>query len=137
MSGDSQPCRAYIMKTPFTKTRIAEETAQRLATLVKSLKGWNLVSGLYSLEHRTPEEDLVHALAVEAREIVLISIRLTCRLGELLLQEADNKPTRLIQQLNELDEREKRLAVLCRKALREVGDTPPPKPTPHGKGVAA
>ncbi len=123
------------MKTPFTITLFAEEPAQRLATLGKRRKGWNRVSGLYSLEHRTPEEDLVHALAVEAREIVLISIRLTCRLGELLLQEADNKPTRLIQQLNELDEREKHLAVLCRKALREVSDTTHPKPTPNGKGA--
>ena len=105
------------MKSIVTKTRIAEDTSKRIAELVTALKGWNLISGLYSLDHRSPAEDIVHALAVEAREIILISIRLTCRWGELALREDTAKLTRLELQLANLAEREKNIARQCHKAF--------------------
>ncbi len=117
------------MKSIVTKTRIAENTSKRITELVTALKGWNLISGLYSLDHRSPAEDIVHALAVEAREIVLTAIRLTCRWGELALREDTSKLTHLEQQLANLSEREKHLARQCHQALRSTDY--------HGKGVEA
>ncbi len=134
------------MTNIVTKTRIAEETSERLTALVKSLKGWNLVSGLYSHERRSPAEDIVHALAVEAREIVLIAIRLTCHLGGLALSGDERKIARLRQRLTELDTREKHLATRCYKALNAAPEEAPAMSSapcyihviiPHGKGVAA
>lgn len=61
--------------------QIIEDTQHRLGELTKSLKGWNLIGGLFS-EARTSEEDIAHALAVEGRELVKNSLRLTFALGE-------------------------------------------------------
>lgn len=99
-----------------TTTRIAEDTTRRLSELVKSLKGWNLIVGLYE-EKQNVQDDLVHAYANEARELVLMSLRLTFELGVAAMKERHERFDNLLQRLDSLDEREKTLSALCRKAL--------------------
>lgn len=107
------------MKQSTNKNNIAEDATSRLVELSESLKGWNLISGLYS-QPESHAEDVVHALAVEAREIVLLSIRLTFKLGEAGMAGREQRFQNLLNRLAELDEREAKLAAACRKALAEV-----------------
>lgn len=104
------------MNSIANKTRIAGDTSHRLGELTKSLKGWNLLVGLYE-DTRSSQDDLIHAYAVEARELVLLSLRLTFELGTAGLQGNKSRFDHLLKRLEELDERERKLAVLCRDVI--------------------
>lgn len=101
------------------KTRIAEDTQKRLEELTKSLKGWNLITGLYC-DRNSHEDDVVHALALEAREIVLKSITNTFELGVAALKDQDSTFQALLRVLADLDDREAKLAALCRTAMTGI-----------------
>lgn len=107
------------MNSIANQTRIAEDTSRRLGELIKSLKGWNLMTGLYEETHST-QDDLIHAYANEARGLVLISLRLTFELGAAGIRGDTRRFNRLLQKLDQLDKREKKLGTLylesmCRK----------------------
>lgn len=99
--------------------QIIEDSQHRLGELTKSLKGWNLIGGLFS-EARTSEEDIAHALAVEGRELVKNSLRLTFALGEAAMRGDAKRVERLVHVLDQLDSRESRLAGLCQNAIRQT-----------------
>lgn len=99
------------------KTRIAEDTSHRLGELTKSLKGWNLIAGLFEYT-RSSQDDLIHAYAREARELVLLSLRLTFELGSAGIKGNKSRFDHLLKRLEELDEREQKLADLCREVMR-------------------
>lgn len=109
--------RHSSMNPIANKTRIAEDTSHRLGELTKSLKGWNLIAGLYE-DTRSSHDDLIHAYANEARELVLLSLRLTFELGAAGMKENKSRFEHLLKRLNELDEREKKLASFCREVMR-------------------
>lgn len=105
-------------------TRIADDLATDSTSLVKKLKGWNLIIGLYSEPSRT-EEDLVHAYAQEARDIVQMMVRVLCDMTSAALRGKTERAAHMKSRLVQMAEREKHLATLCNTQLntlaKEVG----------------
>ncbi len=109
-----------MSNTNTNKTRLAGHTCLRLLQLCRSLKAWNLIAGLYATSN-SPAEDLVHALATEARGLVLRSFVLTLRHAASVIEGCDREQAdKLMQEMLQLDAREKRMAALCRDALGKV-----------------
>ncbi len=109
-----------MSNTNTNKTRLAGHTCLRLLQLCRSLKAWNLIAGLYATSN-SPAEDLVHALATEARALVLRSFVLTLRHAASVIEGGDQKQSdQLMQEMLQLDAREKHMATLCRDALGKV-----------------
>ncbi len=109
-----------MSNTNTNKTRLAGHTCLRLLQLCRSLKAWNLIAGLYA-NSNSPAEDLVHALAAEARALVLRSFVLTLRYAAAVIEGCEREQSdQLMQELLQLDAREKHMATLCRDALGKV-----------------
>lgn len=107
-----------MSKLPPPRQFVAD-IQRRLGELARSLEGWNLLACLFS-ESRTTEEDLTHALAIEARELVRSSLRLTFALGEAGMKGDGKRFSRLLGILDQLDARERRLAFLCRSCIQST-----------------
>lgn len=106
----------------LNNTRITEELIQRLEELFESLKGWNLISNLYS-EPSCHEEDLVHALAVQARAVVLQSICITLKIALSGLSRRSELYYKQLGQLDVLTKREKKLCAMCKLAFSNVEES--------------
>lgn len=100
------------MKTLSNKTRKAEEISQQITNLVKSLKGWNLISGLFYAGDK-PEDVVIYALAKEARDITIRLLELTYKLGEVTMQGDVEAYRRLKATLAPLYKREAVISNAC------------------------
>lgn len=102
-------------------TRIAEEVGAEALTKANRVKGWNLICGLYSEPH-SPDEDLAHAYASEARELSLHGLRLTCARAEAGLKGNSKRYDSLTKAIEEISKRERHLSALCREAIRNAAN---------------
>lgn len=100
-------------------TRIAEEIGAEAQVKANRVKGWNLICCLYS-ESRSAEEDLAHAYAVEARDLCILGLRLTCARAEAGIRGNQKKYERLTKAIEEITKREMHLSALCRESIREA-----------------
>lgn len=100
-------------------TRIAEELATNSEALVKKLKGWNLIIGLYSEPNRI-KEDFIHAYAQEARDIVQMMERVLCDITSAALRGKTERAENLKRRLGQMTEREKHLSILCNTQLNTL-----------------
>ena len=105
------------MLTNNSPSKIASDTVARLTELKDSLRGWNVLCSVHE-PPKNGDEDIAHALAVEGRELVMKSLRLTFELGAAGMKENKSRFEHLLKRLNELDEREKKLASFCREVMR-------------------
>lgn len=97
-------------------TKTVEDLAQDSAGLLQKLKGWNLIAGLYE-EPGSKDEDLVHAYAQQARDIVVQMVRLMCERVTAALKGKAGRHENLTRKLQDLGERERNLCTLCHQAL--------------------
>lgn len=102
-------------------TKITEDLAQDSAGLLQKLKGWNLISGLYEETDNTGE-DLVRAYSRQARDIVVMMVRLTAERAVAGLKGNKGRVKNLTARLRDLAEREKQLSTLCHQALKSLPD---------------
>jgi hypothetical protein len=100
-------------------TRIAEETGATAQSKANRIKGWNLICCLYS-ESRSREEDLIHAYAVEAREVCIAGLRLVYARAEAGLRGNKERYERLGRTIEQLFEREMYLSSLCRESIKKT-----------------
>lgn len=96
--------------------KTVEDLAQDSAGLLQKLKGWNLISGLYEYPENK-DEDLVHAYAQQARDIVVQMVRLMCERVTAALKGKAGRHENLTRKLQDLGERERNLCTLCHQAL--------------------
>ena len=106
------------MKDIIIKTRKAEETSQQIAHLVKALKGWNLISGLFYAGEE-PEDVVIYALAKEARDITMRLLELTHKLGEAAIRGDIEAYKRLKATLVPLYKREAVISSTCQEKLKQ------------------
>ena len=104
------------MESYKNRTQIVEDLAQDSAGLLQKLKGWNLISGLYEYPENK-DEDLVHAYAQQARDIVVQMVRLMCERVTAALKGKAGRHENLTRKLQDLGERERNLCSLCHQAL--------------------
>lgn len=97
-------------------TKMVEDLAQDSAGLLQKLKGWNLIAGLYE-EPGSKEEDLVHAYAQQARDVVVMMVRLMCERVTAALKGRSERHANLTARLRDLAERERSLGELCQRSL--------------------
>lgn len=102
-----------------SKSKMCTDTIARLGELVESWRGWNVLCAVNE-QPRNEQEDIAHALAVEGRELVKNSLRLTFALGEAAMRGDAKRVERLVHVLDQLDSRESRLAGLCQNAIRQT-----------------
>lgn len=113
--GKKKPLR-NDMESYATTTKTVEDLAQDSAGLLQKLKGWNLISGLYEYPENK-DEDLVHAYAQQARDIVVQMVRLMCERVTAALKGKAGRHENLTRKLQDLGERERNLCSLCHQAL--------------------
>lgn len=106
------------MKSTTNKTRKAEEISLQISDLVKSLKGWNLISGLFYASDK-PEDVVIYALAKEARDITVRLLELTYKLGEVTMQGEVEAYRRLKATLAPLYKREAVISKACLEKLKQ------------------
>lgn len=104
------------MFTNNSLSKIASDAVARLTELKDSLRGWIVLCSVHE-PPKNGDEDIAHALAVEGRELVIKSLRLTFELGAAGLRGNKSRFDQLLKRLEELDERERKLAVLCREVM--------------------
>ena len=107
-----------IMKPIKNKTRIAEEICQQIANLVKSLKGWNLISGLFYAGNE-PEDIVIYALAREARDLTIRLLELTYKLGVAAMRDDEESYRRIKATLEPLYVREAAISNACLEKLKQ------------------
>ncbi len=107
-------------KTGPMSTRTTAEIIGQLSEHRKQLEGWKLVVGLYS-ERRSTEEDLIHAYAVEACELMQRAMRMLFELGAASIMQQRSSCEHLRRCIAEHDERAVVLAKLCRQVLGNDG----------------
>lgn len=107
-----------IMNPITNKTRKAEEISQQIANLVKTLKGWNLISGLFYAGEE-PEDVVIYALAKEARDITMRLLELTHKLGEAAIRGDIEAYKRLKVTLAPLYKREAVISSTCQEKLKQ------------------
>lgn len=111
-----------IMKPIKNKTRIAEEICQQIANLVKSLKGWNLISGLFYAGNE-PEDIVIYALAREARDLTIRLLELTHKLGSAAMRDDEESYRRTKATLESLYAREAAISNACLEKLKQSAKT--------------
>ena len=102
-------------------TKITEELASDSAGLLQKLKGWNLISGLYEETDNTGE-DLVRAYSRQARDIVVMMVRLTAERAVAGLKGNKGRVKNLMARLRDLAEREASLATMCNVKLKALAN---------------
>jgi len=110
------------MKPITNKTRKAEEISQQAANLVQSLKGWNLISGLFYAGN-DPEDVVIYALAKEARDLTIRLLELTYKLGTAAMQDNEESYRRTRATLEPLYEREAAISSACLEKLKQSAKT--------------
>lgn len=110
------------MKPIKNKTRIAEEICQQIANLVKSLKGWNLISGLFYAGNE-PEDIVIYALAREARDLTIRLLELTHKLGSAAMRDDEESYRRTKATLESLYAREAAISNACLEKLKQSAKT--------------
>lgn len=106
------------MNTLSNKTRKAEEISQQITHLVKALKGWNLISGLFYASEE-PEDVVIYAMAKEARDITIRLLELTYKLGEVTMRGDIEAYKRLKATLAPLYKREAVISSTCQEKLKQ------------------
>lgn len=106
------------MNTLSNKTRKAEELSQQITHLVKALKGWNLISGLFYASEE-PEDVVIYAMAKEARDITMRLLELTHKLGEAAIRSDIEAYKRLKATLAPLYKREAVISRACQGKLKQ------------------
>jgi len=106
------------MKDIIIKTRKVEEICQQIAHLVKSLKVWNLISGLFYAGNES-EDGIIYALSEEAREITNRLLELICKPGEAAMQGDTEAYKRLKATLCPLYKREVVISNTCQEKLKQ------------------
>lgn len=106
------------MKSITNKTRKAEEISLQISTLVKSLKGWNLISGLFYAGEE-PEDVVIYALAKEAKDVTMRLLELTYKLGEVTMSDDIEAYKRLKATLAPLYKREAVISSACLEKLKQ------------------
>lgn len=110
------------MKPIKNKTRIAEEICQQIANLVKSLKGWNLIFGLFYAGNE-PEDIVIYALAREARDLTIRLLELTHKLGSAAMRDDEESYRRTKATLESLYAREAAISNACLEKLKQSAKT--------------
>jgi len=111
-----------IMKPITNKTRNAEEISQQVANLVQSLKGWNLISGLFYAGNE-PEDIVIYALAREARDLTIRLLELTHKLGAACMRDDEESYRRTKATLESLYAREAAISNACLEKLKQSAKT--------------
>lgn len=111
-----------IMKPITNKTRNAEEISQQVANLVQSLKGWNLISGLFYAGDE-PEDIVIYALAKEARDLTIRLLELTHKLGAAAMRDDEEFYRRTKATLEPLYAREAAISNACLDKLKQSAKT--------------
>lgn len=106
------------MNTLSNKTRKAEEISQQITHLVQTLKGWNLISGLFYAGEE-PEDVVIYALAKEAKDITMRLLELTYKLGEVTMSDDIEAYKRLKASLAPLYKREAVISSACLEKLKQ------------------
>lgn len=106
------------MKPIKNKTRNAEEICQQIANLVKSLKGWNLISGLFYAGNE-PEDIVIYTLAKEARDLTIRLLELTYKLGVAAMRDDEESYRRIKATLEPLYVREAAISNACLEKLKQ------------------
>lgn len=106
------------MKSIKNKTRIAEEICQQIANLVKSLKGWNLISGLFYAGNE-PEDIVIYVLAREARDLTIRLLELNHKLGAAAMRDDEESYRRTKATLESLYAREAAISNACLEKLKQ------------------
>ncbi len=110
------------MKPITNKTRNAEEISQQVANLVQSLKGWNLISGLFYAGDE-PEDIVIYALAKEARDLTIRLLELTHKLGAAAMRDDEETYRRTKATLEPLYAREAAISNACLEKLKHSAKT--------------
>lgn len=103
-----------------TNTRKALAIGRQVCNLAKSLKGWNLITGLYATS-KAPDDIIIHTLAKEARELTLKQLHLTYKLGDTAMDGNKEQSQKLQEEILELNERLTHIADTCLAKLRATG----------------
>ena len=88
------------------------------ASLAKSLDGCNLLIGLYG-DTNDQRDLLIHAIAFEARDIILKLMRNTMAIHLLLLHGKQRETKTLFEDIAKRQTRLQALRLCCRKLLRD------------------
>ncbi len=103
-----------------TNARQALAIGRQVCNLAKSLKGWNLITGLYA-SSKAPDDIIIHTLAKEARELTLQQLHLTYKLGCAAMDGKKEQSQKLQEEILELNERLTHIADTCLTQLRARG----------------
>ncbi len=107
-----------IMKNITNKTRNAEAISQQVANLIQSLKGWNLISGLFYAGN-DPEDVVIYALAKEVRDLTVRLLELTYKLGVAAMRDDEESYRRTKATLGPLYAREAAISNACLEKLKQ------------------
>ena len=99
-----------------TNTRKALAIGRQGCNRAKSLKGWNLITGLYATS-KAPDDIIIK----EARELTLKQLHLTYKLGDTAMDGNKEQSQKLQEEILELNERLTHIADTCLAKLRAKG----------------